>query len=223
MLVVWASVDFFHIAADTKCERIAGFIFQWRTINLVSLRVIRLSNGFSRKMENRAAATALNYFAYNFIEIHRTLRTSPAMAAGVTDRLWSAEGWVGWEAYEKRRAEKAAKLKAVHHADGTRIYRDCINCSRWGLCSNGIAHRCRWGIGPQIRLTLAVCLIVPLIVILGLQKILNGETITPLSALWSASLAFRRVVVVALPLAAINQSSPLPSVKCSLTIFRAAR
>jgi hypothetical protein len=37
-------------------------------------------------MENQAAATALNYFAYNFIKIHRTLRTSPAMAAGVTDR-----------------------------------------------------------------------------------------------------------------------------------------
>jgi hypothetical protein len=42
----------------------------------------RLSNGFSRKMENHAAATALNYFAYNFIRIHRTLRTSPAVAAG---------------------------------------------------------------------------------------------------------------------------------------------
>lgn len=31
---------------------------------------------------------ALNYFAYNFIRIHRTLRVSPAMAAGVTNRLW---------------------------------------------------------------------------------------------------------------------------------------
>jgi len=44
--------------------------------------------GFSRKLENHAAAVALNYFAYNFIKIHRTLRMSPAMAAGVTDRLW---------------------------------------------------------------------------------------------------------------------------------------
>jgi len=42
-------------------------------------------------MENHAAATALNYFAYNLIKIHRTLRTSPAMAAGLTDRLWSVE------------------------------------------------------------------------------------------------------------------------------------
>jgi len=56
-----------------------------------------------------AAATALNYFAYNFIKIHRTLRTSPAMAAGVADRLWSVEDLVAlWAAYEQRRAERAA-------------------------------------------------------------------------------------------------------------------
>lgn len=40
----------------------------------------------------------LNYFAHNFIEIHRTLRISPAMAAGVTDRLWSVEDLVAlWD------------------------------------------------------------------------------------------------------------------------------
>ena len=72
-------------------------------------RYTRLSNGFSRKLENHAAAKALNYFAYNFIKIHRTLRTSPAMAAGVTDRLWSVEDLVAlWEAYEQRRAERQA-------------------------------------------------------------------------------------------------------------------
>jgi IS1 family transposase len=71
-------------------------------------RYTRLSNGFSRKFENHAAAVALNYFAYNFIKIHRTLRTSPAMAAGVTDRLWDVEDLVAlWESYE-RRAERAA-------------------------------------------------------------------------------------------------------------------
>jgi len=67
-----------------------------------------LSNGFSRKLENHAA-TALNYFAHNFIKIHRTLRDVPAMAAGVTDRLWSVEDLVAlWEAYEQRRAERVA-------------------------------------------------------------------------------------------------------------------
>jgi len=72
-------------------------------------RYTRLSNGFSRKMENHAAAVALNYFAYKFIQIPRTLRTTPAMAAGVTDRLWSVEDLVAlWEACEQRRAERAA-------------------------------------------------------------------------------------------------------------------
>src|SRR5437899_9890240 len=56
------------------------------TVRTTMQRYTRLSNGFSRKLENHAAATALNYFAYNFIKIHRTLRVSPAMAAGVTDR-----------------------------------------------------------------------------------------------------------------------------------------
>ncbi len=71
-------------------------------------RYTRLSNGFSRKLANHAAV-ALNYFAYNFIKTHRTLRMSPAMAAGVTDRLWSVEDLVAlWEAYEQRRAERAA-------------------------------------------------------------------------------------------------------------------
>jgi IS1 family transposase len=51
-------------------------------------RYTRLSNGFSRKIENHMAAVAINYFAYNFIKIHRTLRVSPAMAAGVTSRLF---------------------------------------------------------------------------------------------------------------------------------------
>jgi hypothetical protein len=51
-------------------------------------RYTRLSNGFSRKVENHMAAVALNYFAYNFIKIHRTLRVTPAMSAGVVDRLF---------------------------------------------------------------------------------------------------------------------------------------
>jgi len=64
-------------------------------------RYTRLSNGFSRKLRNHAAATSLNYFAYNFIQIHRTLRMSPAMAAGVTNKLWDVRDLVAlWESYE---------------------------------------------------------------------------------------------------------------------------
>jgi hypothetical protein len=65
-------------------------------------RYTRLSNGFSRKLRNHEASVALNYFAYNFVRIHRTLRTSPAMAAGVTDRLWDVSDIVAvLEASEK--------------------------------------------------------------------------------------------------------------------------
>jgi len=58
------------------------------TVRTTMRHYTRLSNGFSRKIENHMAAVALNYFAYNFIKIHSTLRMTPAMAAGVTNRLW---------------------------------------------------------------------------------------------------------------------------------------
>lgn len=51
-------------------------------------RFTRLTNAFSKKVENHAYAVALFAMYYNFVRIHQTLRTSPAMAAGVTDRLW---------------------------------------------------------------------------------------------------------------------------------------
>lgn len=57
------------------------------TVRTSVRRYTRLSNSFGRKIQNHAAAVALNYLAYNFIRIHPTLRVSPAMAAGVTDRL----------------------------------------------------------------------------------------------------------------------------------------
>jgi hypothetical protein len=51
----------------------------------------RLTNAFSKKVENHAHAVSLHYMHYNFVRIHRSLRVSPAMAAGMTDRLWSIE------------------------------------------------------------------------------------------------------------------------------------
>jgi IS1 family transposase len=70
-------------------------------------RYTRLSNGFSRKIENHAAAVALHYFNYNFIRQHATLRVSPAMAASVTDKLWNVSDLVDlWEAEET--AKRAA-------------------------------------------------------------------------------------------------------------------
>lgn len=75
------------------------------TMRTTMRRYTRLSNGFSRKLENHEAAVALNYFAYNFIKIHRTLRISPAMAAGVTSKLWEVSDLVALlEASESKKA-----------------------------------------------------------------------------------------------------------------------
>ncbi len=54
-------------------------------------RFTRLTNGFSKKMENHYHALALNFTWYNFVRLHKTLRMTPAMAAGVTQTLWSME------------------------------------------------------------------------------------------------------------------------------------
>jgi hypothetical protein len=51
-------------------------------------RFTRLTNAFSKKVENHALSVALFTTYYNFVRIHKTLRVTPAMAAGVTDRLW---------------------------------------------------------------------------------------------------------------------------------------
>ena len=54
-------------------------------------RFTRLTNAFSKKLENHEAAIALHYMHYNFARIHQSLRVTPAMAAGVSDRVWSLE------------------------------------------------------------------------------------------------------------------------------------
>ena len=59
------------------------------TMRMSIRRFTRLTNAFSKKIENHAHSVALHYMHYNFCRIHKTLRTSPAMAAGVETRLWS--------------------------------------------------------------------------------------------------------------------------------------
>ncbi len=54
----------------------------------MSIRATRLTNAFSKKVENHAHAVALHMMYYNFVRVHKTLRVTPAMEAGVTDRLW---------------------------------------------------------------------------------------------------------------------------------------
>lgn len=59
------------------------------TMRMGRRRFTRLTNGFSKKLENHEAAIALHYMQYNFCRIHQTLRVTPAMEAGVSDHVWS--------------------------------------------------------------------------------------------------------------------------------------
>jgi len=61
------------------------------TMRMSMRRFTRLTNAFSKKVENHTLSVALHYMHYNFVRIHKSLRVTPAMAAGVTDRLWSIE------------------------------------------------------------------------------------------------------------------------------------
>ena len=58
------------------------------SVRMHTRRFTRLTNAFSKKVENHAHAVALFALYYNFVRIHKTLRTTPAMAANVTKRLW---------------------------------------------------------------------------------------------------------------------------------------
>jgi hypothetical protein len=58
------------------------------TMRMHMRRFTRLTNGFSKKVENHAYAVALHMMYYNFVRIHSKLRVTPAMAAGVVNRLW---------------------------------------------------------------------------------------------------------------------------------------
>lgn len=72
------------------------------TMRMCMRRFTRLTNAFSKKVENHCHAIALHFMNYNFCRIHKTLRVSPAIAAGVTDKLWSLEDVVMMmDAYEE--------------------------------------------------------------------------------------------------------------------------
>jgi hypothetical protein len=94
-------------------------------------RFTRLTNAFSKKVENHAHSVALFAMYCNFVRIHKTLRTAPAMAAGVTSRLWEIGDIVGvleaWEASNdwcgcEREAfapqEMGESWKYRHHPEG---------------------------------------------------------------------------------------------------------
>ena len=79
-------------------------------------RFTRLTNGFSKKFENHAHQVALYFFHYNFCRIHKTLRVTPAMEAGLTDHVWSLEELCSLlpERKPNARIDKELVLKALN-------------------------------------------------------------------------------------------------------------
>jgi hypothetical protein len=61
------------------------------TMRMKMRRFTRLTNAFSKKVENHIWAIALHYMHYNFCRVHQTLRVTPAMEAGITDHVWTLE------------------------------------------------------------------------------------------------------------------------------------
>jgi hypothetical protein len=97
-----------HLSKLNRLQRFEYYTF-WRittgqknlTMRMLMRRFTRLTNAFSKKVENHACAVALHAMYYNFVRIHQTLKVTPAMAAGVSDRLWEMKDLVEMpEAFE---------------------------------------------------------------------------------------------------------------------------
>ena len=84
MKVVSGNPDPRHVSASFV-ER------QNLTMRMGMRRFTRLTNAFSKKVENHCAMVAIHFLYYNFGRIHKTLRVTPAMAAGLADHVWSLE------------------------------------------------------------------------------------------------------------------------------------
>ena len=83
----------FYCTGDPDPKRISTSYVERQnlTMRMNMRRFTRLTNAFSKKADNHAHAVSLHYMHYNFVRIHRSLRVTPAMAANVTDHLWSIE------------------------------------------------------------------------------------------------------------------------------------
>lgn len=82
------------------------------TMRMHMRRFTRLTNAFSKKVENHAYAVALHFMYYNFVKIHSTLKITPAMAAGVTDCLWEIDDIV--KLLEEKEAAEFPKVRGPY-------------------------------------------------------------------------------------------------------------
>ena len=88
------------------------------TMRMSMRRFTRLTNGFSKKLENHGHMVALYFLHYNFCRVHKTLRVTPAMEAGLADHVWTLEELCGLlpERKPNARADKEIILKALEQS-----------------------------------------------------------------------------------------------------------
>ena len=82
------------------------------TMRMSMRRFTRLTNAFSKKVDNLACAVALHFMYYNFCRIHQSLRMTPAMAAGVTDKLWEIDDIVALLDVKPVILKKSGRIKS---------------------------------------------------------------------------------------------------------------
>jgi IS1 family transposase len=85
------------------------------TMRMQMRRFTRLTNAFSKKLENHARMVALHFTHFNFCRVHQTLRVTPAMAAGLADHVWEIEELVALVEAEEAKAIQAGDLKRGHY------------------------------------------------------------------------------------------------------------
>lgn len=89
------------------------------TMRMGMRRFTRLTNGFSKKVANHRAAVAIHFMHYNWVRVHKTLRVTPAMAAGLTTRLWGLEDVVAlMEAKEQAVIGTEANKRGPYRKNG---------------------------------------------------------------------------------------------------------
>jgi hypothetical protein len=92
---------------------------QYLTMRMSMRRFTRLTNAFSKKMENHAAMVALYFMYYNFGRVHQTLRVTPAMEAGLANHVWSVEESSDCSA----KTERKPHFDGAAHAEGLTMLR----------------------------------------------------------------------------------------------------
>lgn len=114
--VITGNPDLKHISTS-YAER------QNLTMRMHMRRFTRLTNAFSKKLENLAHQVTLHQMFYNFVRVHKTLRVTPAMAAGVTDHLWEIGDIVGViEAWEAEQATAGITYEIGKNKIGSGFY-----------------------------------------------------------------------------------------------------